>query len=66
MSKCKKLKNLYFTMLNKCEVDKKCASIMEKKFVYYRKWLKNTCVPLSTSLMEVSSRKAKNSYTSSS
>jgi hypothetical protein len=44
MSKCKKLKNLYFTMLNKCEVDKKCASIMEKKFVYYRKWLKNTCV----------------------
>ena len=44
MSKCKKLKNLYFTMLNKCEVDKKCASFMEKKFVYYRKWLKNTCV----------------------
>ena len=23
LSKCKKLKNLYFTMLNKCEVDKK-------------------------------------------
>ena len=36
LSKCKKLKDLYFTMLNKCEVD--------KKFVYYRKWLKNTCV----------------------
>jgi hypothetical protein len=33
LSKCKKLKNLYFTMLNKCKVDTKCASIMEKKII---------------------------------
>ena len=29
LSTCKKLRNLYFTMLNKCEVDTNCASTME-------------------------------------
>ena len=37
MSKCKKLKNLYFTMLNKCEVDKKMCFDYGKKICLLQK-----------------------------